>query len=82
MAVKIRFSRVGKKNSPMYRIVAVDSRAKRDGKCIENLGAYNPIKHEIVQLNEERIKYWVSQGAVVSDAIKKVQKLHKKSVSA
>lgn len=81
MSVKIRFSRVGKKNSPMYRIVAADSHSKRDGKFIENLGAYNPLKHQIIQFNEERIQYWVSQGAIVSDAIKKVHKAYKKQAT-
>lgn len=79
MAVKIRLSRFGKKNAPMYRIVATDSRSKRDGQYLENLGTYNSIKSELIQFNEERINYWVSQGATLTDAIKKIQKDKKKA---
>ena len=76
MAVRIRFSRIGKKKMPVYRIVAVDGRKKRDGAVLENLGTYNPISHEIVQFRTERINAWVEKGAVISDAVKKVYKLH------
>ncbi len=76
MAVKIRLSRTGTKNAPHYRIVAVDERKKRDGAALENLGAYDPRKGKLVQFHDERIAYWVSQGAIVSDAVKKLQKLY------
>jgi small subunit ribosomal protein S16 len=78
MSVAVRLSRVGRKNSPMYRVVVKDSRSKRDGAYIENLGTYNPIAHQIFQLNSDRIDYWVSKGAIVSDAVKKIQKMFKK----
>jgi len=78
MSVAVRLSRVGRKNSPIYRVVVKDSRAKRDGEYIENLGTYNPINHQIFQFDEARIEYWASQGAVVSDAVKKIQKMYKK----
>ncbi len=81
MSVKIRLSRIGKKNSPVYRIVATDSRKKRDGACIENLGTYNPINHKFEQFHTERISYWISQGAVVSDAVKKLQKNYQKQAA-
>lgn len=74
MAVVIRFSRIGRKNRPFWRIVAVDSRAKRDGACIENLGTYDPIKHVAVQLHTERINEWVSKGAQCSDAVIRLMK--------
>ena len=82
MAVKIRFSRIGKKNAPVYRIVAIDSRKKRDGASLEILGTYNPVSGELVQFHEERVNHWISQGAIPSDAVKKIQKLHKKSAQA
>ena len=82
MSVKIRLSRVGKKNSPIYRIIATDSRNKRDGMFIENLGTFNPLRHEIVQYNDERINYWVSKGAILSDAVKKIGKQYKEQASA
>lgn len=77
MAVKIRLARIGKKNVPVYRIVAIDSRKKRDGAFLENLGTYDPIKGSLVQFHEERLQDWVSKGAVVTDAVKKIQKLQK-----
>ncbi|MGE0207337.1 MAG: 30S ribosomal protein S16, partial [Candidatus Babeliales bacterium] len=67
MAVKIRLSRIGKKNAPQYRIVAVDERKKRDGEYLDNLGTYEPIAHKIVQLHEDRIKDWLSKGAIMTD---------------
>ncbi len=79
MAVKIRFARIGKKNAPVYRIVAIDSQKKRDGKFIENLGTYEPRTGTIVQFNPDRINDWVSKGAIVTDAVKKLQKKHGKA---
>lgn len=79
--VKIRLSRIGRTHAPVYRIVAIDSRKKRDGEALEILGTYNPYTKELIQFHRERIDAWVAQGAVVSDAVKKLQRLHK-SVSA
>lgn len=81
MAVKIRFTRIGKKHAPVYRIVAVDSRKKRDGECLENLGTYNPLTKTIVQWHEERIQYWISVGAVPTDSVKRLQKIKAKQVA-
>lgn len=82
MAVKIRFTRVGKKHAPIYRIVAIDSRKKRDGEYLENLGTYNPMTKEIVQWHTERIAYWESKGAIVTDAVKRLQKIKNKRAAA
>lgn len=76
MAVRIRLSRIGKKKAPFYRIVAVDGRKKRDGAFLENLGSINGLSGEVVQFHEERINYWLSQGAIPSDAVKKLHKEH------
>ena len=81
MAVKIRLSRVGKKAAPFYRIVAVDERRKRDGESLEVLGTYNPTKGEMVQFNQERVNFWISQGAIPTDAVKRLQKVHSKSIT-
>lgn len=78
MAVKIRFTRVGKKHAPVYRIVAIDSRKKRDGEYLENLGTYNPLSKEIIQWHADRIAHWVSKGAIVTDAVKRLQKIKNK----
>jgi len=72
MAVKIRFTRIGKKHAPVYRIVATDSRRKRDGKFLENLGTYNPMTKEIVQFHADRIAYWISVGAIVTDSVQRL----------
>ena len=81
MAVKIRLALIGKKHEPFYRIVAIDSRAKRDGAALEILGTYDPRKKELIQFHSERIQKWVDNGAIVLDSVKKLQKLHKKSVA-
>lgn len=78
MAVKIRLSRIGKKHAPFYRIVAVDSRKKRDGAFLEDLGTYNPLNTKLVTFHEERVQYWLSQGAQPTDSVKKIHKLYQK----
>ena len=81
--VKIRLSRLGRTHAPMYRIVAIDSRKKRDGEALEILGTYNPFTKELVQYHAERIEHWVSMGAVVTDAVRKLQRqFNKTSVTA
>ena len=74
MSVKIRLSRYGKIHSPVFRIIAVDSRKKRDGAFLENLGTYNPLTGELVQFHEERINDWISKGAQESDTVKRLHK--------
>jgi len=70
MSVKIRMKRVGAKNAPFYRIVVADSRSPRDGKCIEELGSYQPLKKgDNFKLDLDRAKYWVSKGAQPSDTV-------------
>ncbi len=71
MAVKIRLTRMGSKKKPFYRIVALDSKTRRDGRPLEFLGFYNPMTEPVdVKLDAERIKYWMSQGAQPSDTVK------------
>ena len=71
MAVRIRLQRFGAKKKPYYRIVAADSRAKRDGRFLEQVGTYDPMQnpHKIA-FNAERMGYWVSVGAQPSDTVK------------
>ena len=73
MSVSLRLSRGGSKKRPFFRIVAADIRAPRDGRYIERLGTYNPMREkddpERVKLNLERIKYWLSVGAKPTDRI-------------
>ena len=73
MALAIRLSRGGRKNSPHYSIVVADSRKPRDGRFIEKVGTYNPLLEKgderRVTLNGERITYWLGQGAKASDRV-------------
>jgi len=78
MAVKIRLSRVGRKHIPFYRIVAVDSRKKRDGEFLDEIGTYDAIKTQIVNFNEELYQKWVGLGATPSDTARKIYRLFKK----
>jgi len=71
MATKIRLKRMGAKRNPFYRIVVADSRAPRDGKFIEEIGYYDPTKEPaIININEEKVKNWLSTGAQPSDTVK------------
>jgi len=75
MAVVLRLKRFGRKNRPTYRICAMDRRTRRDGRAIEELGHYDPsVANDSsgapsFKLNEERAKYWLSQGAQVSETV-------------
>ena len=70
--VKIRLRRMGAKKAPYYRIVVADSRAPRDGCCIEELGTYDPSAEGASKLSVdlERVKYWVSNGAQPTDTVR------------
>ena len=75
MAVKLRLTRVGSKKNPVYRIVAADSRSPRDGKFLEIVGRYNPqTDPSTIELNEERIKDWLSKGAQPSETVQRLLK--------
>lgn len=70
MAVKIRLKRVGAKNSPVFRVVVADGRSPRDGKFLEEIGTYQPLKKgDNVQIDLERVNYWVGVGAQPSDTV-------------
>src|SRR3972149_8944772 len=81
MPVSIRLSRIGTKHVPFFRLVIVDSRKKRDGQYIENIGTYDAEKSKLVQFNQERYEAWVKLGAQPSDTAKKLYKLYKKETS-
>jgi len=73
LATKIRLKRIGRRNRPFYRMVAMDSRNRRDGAAIEELGWYNPIdKNHSYDLENERILHWLGEGAEPTDAAKKL----------
>lgn len=83
MAVRIRLKRIGAKNTPVFRIVVADGRSPRDGKCLEELGTYQPQKKgSNFTLDLDRANYWVSKGAQPSDTVASFIKQAKKAVPA
>ena len=71
MAVKIRLRRMGQKKAPFYRIVVADSRSPRDGKCIEEIGTYDPkTDPSTFHVNEELAKKWLANGAQPTDTVR------------
>ena len=71
MAVKIRLKRMGAKKKPFYRIVVADSRAPRDGRFIEELGYYNPLKEPAeVKIDQDRAQNWLKTGAQLTDTVR------------
>ncbi len=76
MAVKIRLRRMGKKKNPYYRIVVADARAPRDGRCIEEIGTYNPnTDPSEFKINEELAKKWLANGAQPTETVGKLFKI-------
>ena len=73
MAVKLRLKRMGSKQRPFYRIIAADSRSPRDGRFIESVGTYDPIKKdENVTVDEEKVWKWLNNGAQPTDTVKSI----------
>ena len=76
MAVKIRLKRLGKIRAPYYRIVVADSRTKRDGRVIEEIGKYHPTEHpSLIEVDSERAQYWLGVGAQPTEAVVALLKL-------
>ena len=81
--VKIRLKRGGAKKKPHYRVIAIDERARRDGRALEYLGTYDPIQNPAkISLENERIDHWVGQGAQLSPAVKALIKRARKQGAA
>ncbi|NQT10781.1 MAG: 30S ribosomal protein S16 [Desulfobacteraceae bacterium] len=75
MSVKIRLARFGAKKRPIYRIVVADSKSPRDGKFLETVGTYNPLLDPVeVSFKGERVRYWIDQGAILTDTVKNLLK--------
>ncbi len=76
MAVKIRLKRMGKIRTPYYRVVVVDSRKKRDGKVIEQIGKYHPKEEpSLIEVTSDRAQYWLGVGAQPSEAVEALLKI-------
>ena len=80
MVVRLRFQRLGRPKHPFFRLVAVDSRKKRDGAVIEKLGYYNPKTKEF-KVNREKLKLWLSRGALPSETVNNLLKKEKPASS-
>lgn len=75
MSVKIRLRRMGAKKAPFYRVVVADSRFSRNGRFIEEVGYYNPLTEpKDIKLDIEKVNKWISNGAQMSDTVKKLFK--------
>lgn len=73
MAVKLRLKRMGSKQKPFYRIVAADARSPRDGRFIETVGTYNPLKNPTeIKVDEEKALTWLNNGAQPTDTVKNI----------
>lgn len=76
MAVKIRLKRMGKIRAPFYRVVVMDSRTKRDGRAIEEIGKYHPTEEpSLIDIDGERAQYWLKQGAQPTEAVEALLKV-------
>ncbi len=81
--VKIRLTRGGAKKRAYFRVIAIDERARRDGRALEFLGTYNPVvEPPQITLEQERIDHWVGQGAQLSPAVKGLIKRLRKQTAA
>ncbi len=79
MAVKLRLKRLGRRHVSVYRLSATESRCPRDGRVLEELGTYDPANKDAAQqvrIDAERVKYWLSVGAVPSDTVAQLLKKH------
>lgn len=75
MAVKIRLTRSGSKKRPFYRVVAINSSSRRDGRPLDFIGYYNPMTNPAtVQIDQEKIKKWMDMGAEPSDTVRSLLK--------
>ena len=73
MAVKLRLKRMGSKQKPFYRVVAADSRSPRDGRFIETVGTYNPLKNPTeIKVDEEKALTWLNNGAQPTDTVRSI----------
>ena len=73
--VKIRLRRMGAKKAPFYRIVVADSRCPRDGRCIEEIGTYNPlVEPAAIQIDAEKAQTWMRNGAQPTDTVRALLK--------
>ncbi|PID73997.1 MAG: 30S ribosomal protein S16 [Desulfobacterales bacterium] len=82
MGVKIRLARHGARKRPFYRVVVADSESPRDGRFLEVVGTYNPLRDPAeVLFKDERVAYWMDQGAKPTNTVKNLLKQHRKAAA-
>ncbi len=75
MALKIKLTRIGKRNDPKYRIVVMERKKKRDGKYIEKIGFYDPVPNpHVLTINQDKLNTWIKKGAQLSEGMLKLTK--------
>ena len=83
MAVKIRLTRAGSKKVPFYRVVAADRRSPRDGRFIEQLGVYDPLRDPVeFRVDQERLQHWLKNGAVPSQTVGELLRRQRQGAAA
>ena len=83
MALKIRLTKVGSVHQPLYRVVVAEARSRRDGAAVENLGTYRPgSKGNPINVNLERVDYWLSKGALPTNTMHSMIKKARRSATA
>ena len=83
MALKIRLTKVGSVHQPLYRVVVAEARSRRDGAAVENLGTYTPkSKGSPINLNLERVDYWLSKGALPTNTMHAMIKKARRAAGA
>lgn len=83
MALKIRLTKVGSVHQPLYRVVVAEARSRRDGAAVEYLGTYRPAgKGNPININLERVEYWLSKGALPTDTMKAMIKRARRAAAA
>lgn len=75
MAVKLRLTRMGAKKKPFYRIIAVDSASRRDGRALDYVGYYNPmVEPAEIKIDQDKVKTWLERGATPTDTVRSLLK--------
>jgi small subunit ribosomal protein S16 len=83
MSVTIRLTRAGSKKVPFYRVVAADRRSPRDGRFIEQLGIYDPLRDPVeFRVNDQRVDHWIKVGAVPSETVSQLLRRQRRSAAA
>jgi len=80
--VTVRLYRTGAKNNPSYRVVVMDSRKKRQGRVLEQLGTYDPQGDGVIQIREASLAKWIENGATLSDSVASLVRRQKKAAAA